>query len=263
MPRAMEDAWRHIAFDRVGGARARRLAVGILTGAACVSLFGLAAAFLVNDPTPPPEKKKKEKIVDVSLVDEPEGGSGSPEPAVAALPVTPAVAPPPLVQPKLITTSRTSNTMYDDPKPNPGKGTGTGTGSGSGTGSGAGVGTADFPVPPPPSPTISVAPPPPPPPAPKAPPKPNPADYDPPKCKRRGIDPGQAKAIGVEGKVIVSYTVTATGAVTNVKAVSGPPELMGLAVQAVSGWSCEPARMKSDGSAIQITKKVPLTVTLK
>lgn len=260
----MEDAWRHIAFDRVGGARARRLAVGILTGAACVSLFGLAAAFFVNDPTPAPEKKKKEKVVDVSLVDEPEGGGGDPEPAVAALPVTPPVAPPPLVQPKLVATSKPpSNTMYDDPKPTPGRGSGAGSGSGSGTGSGTGVSTAGFPIPPPPTPTIAAAPPPPPPPAPKAPPKPNPADYDPPKCKRRGIDAGQAKAIGVEGKVIVSYTVTVTGAVTNVKAVSGPPELSGLAVQAVSAWSCEPARMKSDGSAIQITKKVPLTVTLK
>ena len=63
--------------------------------------------------------------------------------------------------------------------------------------------------------------------------------------------------------MIVSYTVTASGAVTNVKAVSGPPELIPLAVAAVSAWSCEPARMKADGSAVQVTKKVPLTVKLK
>jgi len=94
-------------------------------------------------------------------------------------------------------------------------------------------------------------------------PKINPADYDPPKCKRRGIDSARAQAAGVEGKVIVSYTVTAAGAVINVKAESGPPELMPLAVAAVSGWTCEPARMKADGSAVQVTKKVPLTVKLK
>jgi hypothetical protein len=51
--------------------------------------------------------------------------------------------------------------------------------------------------------------------------------------------------------------------VVNVRAESGPTELRALAVAAVSSWTCEPARMKSDGSALQVTKNVPLTVRLK
>jgi hypothetical protein len=36
-----------------------------------------------------------------------------------------------------------------------------------------------------------------------------------------------------------------------------------LALAAVQAWTCEPARMKADGSPMQVTKKVPLTVKLQ
>lgn len=91
-------------------------------------------------------------------------------------------------------------------------------------------------------------------------PKLSPEDYDPPKCRSSRIDAAAAKAAGVEGTVIVKYTVTETGAVTNVAVVSGPPELHALAVAAAQRTTCEPARLKADGSAISISRRVPFRV---
>jgi TonB family protein len=91
-------------------------------------------------------------------------------------------------------------------------------------------------------------------------PKLSPEDYDPPKCKASRIDAAAAKAAGVEGTVVVKYTVTETGAVTNVAVVSGPPELHSLALAAAQRTTCQPARLKADGSAISISRKVPFRV---
>jgi TonB family protein len=91
-------------------------------------------------------------------------------------------------------------------------------------------------------------------------PKLSPEDYDPPKCKASRIDAAAAKATGVEGTVVVKYTVTESGAVTGVAVVSGPPELHSLALAAAQRTTCEPARLKADGSAISISRKVPFRV---
>lgn len=227
-----------------------------------VGLVGLASvvygASLVE--AAPPVAAEQEKEVEVTLVEMPEEPKDEPpppapepeEPAPALTQAKAAPAPGPAPAPAPDTTSADSDPFAaaDAPANSKPGGTGNGTGNGTGTGTGSGTGTAFVPPPPPPTP------PPPPPP-------PNPADYAPPKCKQRGIDAAQAKAIGVEGRVVVKYTVTASGAVINVRAESGPAELRALAVAAVSSWTCEPARMKSDGSALQVTKNVPLTVRLK
>jgi TonB family protein len=251
----MLDAWSRSSIDPQ---RAKRLLVGASIGAALLFSGGYAAVAMVHQPSPPKPEKKKERIIEnVSLVEEPAGGGGGepppdavPQPSLAPIPVAP------VVQPKAVKAQRFD---YADDSPPAGAGGGSGNGSGHGTGSGMGAAPSPPPTPPPPAPPPPRAAPP----KPKAPAAPDPADYDPPKCKKRGIDKAAAKAAGVEGKVVVSYTVTASGAVTNVRAVSGPAELQPLAVAAVQAWSCEPARMKADGGAIVVTKKVPLTVTLK
>lgn len=226
-------------------------------GAVLIGSSAYGAAVFVHSPTPPVKEKKKEKIIEVALAsevqEEPPGGAADTAPAAAPIP-QPRLSKPVQQVDKLPETAKKADTYDadDGAKINVGTG-GSGNGTGTGTGNGSGSGPAKVKVEPPAPPPVEK---------PKA-PKINPADYDPPKCKRRGIDSARAQAAGVEGKVIVSYTVTAAGAVINVKAESGPPELMPLAVAAVSGWTCEPARMKADGSAVQVTKKVPLTVKLK
>jgi TonB family protein len=247
----MLDVW---ALPRIDPTRIRRLLLGGCIGAVLIGTGAYGAATIVHSPAPPIKEKKKEKIIEVSLTptveEEPAGGSEASAPAAAPMPQVRQQKP--VQQVQNVPKEAKSTDVYEGDKGPVNFGTG-GSGNGTGTGSGNGSGNA---------PPKKVEPPPPPPEKPKA-PKINPADYDPPKCKRRGIDSARAQAAGVEGKVIVSYTVTASGAVTNVKAESGPPELMPLAVAAVSGWTCEPARMKADGSAVQVTKKVPLTVKLK
>lgn len=252
----MLDAWSSPTIDPE---RARRLLLGGCVGAILLLAGGYAAVAMVHQPAPSkPEKKRDRVIENIALVDEPEGGAGGPPPATEAPP--PALTPPPpapVVQPKAAPAAKFD---YADESPAAlaGGGGGTGSGSGNGTGTGNGAKPAPPPAPPPPPPPAKVEPP-----KPAAPAAPDPTDYDPPKCKKRGIDSAQAKALGVEGRVVVSYTVTASGAVSNVRAVSGPSELQALAVAAVSAWSCEPARMKEGGAPVVVTKKVPLTVTLK
>lgn len=247
----MLDVW---ALPRIDLMRLRRLLFGGCLGAVLIGSGAYGAAMFVHSPAPPIKEKKKEKIIEVALTptveDEPAGGSEAAAPA--AVP-SPQVRQKPVAQiQKVPEKAKIADAYEGDTGPTKFGTGGNGSGSGNGTGNGSGSGP----------PKVKVEAPPPPPEKPKA-PKINPADYDPPKCKRRGIDSARAQAAGVEGKVIVSYTVTASGAVTNVKAESGPPELMPLAVAAVSAWTCEPARMKADGSAVQVTKKVPLTVKLK
>jgi protein TonB len=245
----MLDQWQAAKSDRT---RLERLGVGFAIGGAGLAVLIYGASLVEASP---PETPEPDTEVEVSLVETPEESKEEPEPepepapdrVPAPVPTSRAPAPKaPEPEP-----GGGADDMYDAADAKAGKPGGGGIGPGTGSGLG-GPGTAAAPPPPPPP----AAPPPPPPP----PPPPNPADYHPPKCKQRGIDPQAAKAIGVEGKVVVKYTVTATGQVTNVVAKSGPAELRALAVKTVSGWTCQPARMKSDDTPIQVTKNVPLTV---
>ncbi|MFO0550588.1 MAG: TonB family protein [Polyangiaceae bacterium] len=240
--------------------RLRRLLVAGTVGVAVMLVGGYAASKFVR--APQPEAPAEEPAVEVSLLEPEEEPPPPPPPTRASEPASlPAAAPPrpaAAAPPRTVTAPsapKTAPADYDDDRPtfHPGNGQGDGTGAGGEKGGTGGQ-------------NQSVAPPPPPPPEPKPPPPkraPEPTEYDPPKCKRRGIDAAQAKALGVSGKVIVTYTVTATGEVVNVTAQSGPTALQPLAVAAVSAWKCEPARMKEDGKAIAVTKKVPLNVSVE
>jgi periplasmic protein TonB len=62
----------------------------------------------------------------------------------------------------------------------------------------------------------------------------------------------KAKRKGVEGVVVVSFEVTATGTVKNVKIVSGAPELVEMVMKWVPNWRFKPAMR--DGKAIAYRK---------
>jgi len=54
--------------------------------------------------------------------------------------------------------------------------------------------------------------------------------------------PFSAKAAGIEGVVVVKYTVSESGAVTDAKVLKGPPELTAACLAAVKTWRFKPAR---------------------
>lgn len=58
----------------------------------------------------------------------------------------------------------------------------------------------------------------------------------------------KAKRKGIEGVVVVSFEVTATGTVRNIKIVSGAPELVEMVMKWVPNWRFKPAMR--DGKAI-------------
>ncbi len=245
----MLDQWHSARTDKE---RAGRLTLGLVFGAVVLGAAGYGATFVQAAP-PPPEEPETE--IEVALIEAPEEPESEPEPAPAIpeenpAPPAPRRGPPP---PPAVT-DIPDGAKQADPFDLPGGSDGP---SGPPGPSGPG-GTGTAPVAPPPPP-----PPPAPAPKPKAPPPPNPADYHPAKCKQTGMPSAQAKAIGVEGRVVVKFTVTTSGSVINVTAMSGPAELRDLAVSTVSKWSCQPARMKADDSPVQITKSVPMTVRLK
>lgn len=235
------------ANNRIDAARARRLMFGAFAGAALIGALGYFLASTAKNVMAATEEEEEEPVVPVSLVETPEEkppeveppddepSDPSPGPRGPAAPVMPTDIPE--HQKKVA-----QDTYGDGDKPIQ---------FGDGGGGGSGKGKA---------------------PAPKkeekkeepkpkaAKPKLSPEDYDPPKCKASRIDAAAAKATGVEGTVVVKYTVTETGAVTNVGVVSGPPELHALALAAAQRTTCEPARLKADGSAISISRKVPFRV---
>jgi len=244
---------------RLDPARLRRLLLGACAAATLIALTGYGASRVVRA-APAKAEEAPEEIVEITLEERPKDAAPREELEVSAEDPGPSSTPPPPAAPlvqqitKVPEKVNVAKRSYDDDdhKPNFDNPNGGPGGTGSGSGSGA-------------RPSKPAPPPPPPPPKAEKPvaPKISPADYDPPKCKKKGIDAARAKALNVEGKVVVTYTVTASGAVTNVSASSGPPELVPLAIAAVQSWQCEPARMKSDGSPVQVTKKVPLTVRLQ
>jgi protein TonB len=65
--------------------------------------------------------------------------------------------------------------------------------------------------------------------------------------------PAEAKAAGIEGAVVVKYTVTETGAVTDVKVLKGPPELHAVCIAAVKAMRFKPGHHE-DGSVASFTK---------
>ncbi len=65
--------------------------------------------------------------------------------------------------------------------------------------------------------------------------------------------PAEAKAAGIEGTVIVKFTVTETGAVADVKVLKGPPELHAVCIAAVKAMRFKPGHHE-DGSPGSFTR---------
>jgi len=234
----MLEVWNAPAMDMP---RLRRLVLGVCCGAAMLGVLGYAATRVTAAPPPPPVEEDEQEIP-VALVETPEEKVDEPPPSddpapAAPGPRRPAPSQTPTQVPDGAKQSDPGDDLYGNAPP-PEVGT-----YGSG-GSAGGHGHAPKAAPPPP--------PPPPPPRPKL----SPEDYEPPKCKLSAPNAAQAKSIGVEGTVVVKYTVTESGAITNPRVVKGPPELSGLALAAISASRCEPARLKSDGSPVTVTRTV-------
>jgi TonB family protein len=235
----MLEVWKASEFDLP---RLRRLVVGACLGAAMLGALGFGATRVAKAPPPPPPEEEEPEIP-VSLVETPEDKPEEPARDVDQAPAAPGPrrAPPsqtPTQIPHGAKQADAGDDLYGNAPPDVGT-------AGGGAGSGGGSGHAPKAAPPPP-------PPPPPPPKPKL----SPEDYDAPKCKLAAPDRGQARAIGVEGTVVVKYTVTESGVIANPRVVKGPPELAGLALAAIAASHCEPARLKSDGSPVTVTRTV-------
>jgi TonB family protein len=72
--------------------------------------------------------------------------------------------------------------------------------------------------------------------------------------------PAEAKAAGIEGVVVVQYTVTETGEVTDVEAVKGPPELTAVCVAAVQAWRFSPAMKDGEAVAVHRMARFPFRI---
>ena len=142
-----------------------------------------------------------------------------------------------------------------------GTGTGSGSGSGSGTGSGTGPGTGTSPVPP--------TPPPPPPEPPK--PEPEPPKHisttaersDPVRTKYvKPSYPASARDDGVEGTVIIEFTITTEGSVTSaaIAQSSGDKRLDKAALEAVKQWHYTPAIQDGVPRAVRVKTSISFRI---
>jgi TonB family protein len=68
--------------------------------------------------------------------------------------------------------------------------------------------------------------------------------------------PTVARRKGIEGKVVVSFVVLENGTVTDVKAVSGPPELFESVLRAVRTWRFTPAHQGGKPIRYTMTRTV-------
>jgi protein TonB len=74
--------------------------------------------------------------------------------------------------------------------------------------------------------------------------------------------PASARDQGIEGTVVVKYVVTDSGAVTDVKAVRGPPELRAVCVAAVQAWRFKPA-VDENGKPIAVSRTAQFPFRIK
>jgi TonB family protein len=68
------------------------------------------------------------------------------------------------------------------------------------------------------------------------------------------VYPEKAKAAGITGTVVLQVIIATDGSVQEVKYVSGPPELMQPAVDAVKQWKYKP--MQLDGKPVEVESTV-------
>ncbi len=249
----MLDAWHS---PRVDAARVRRLLVGVVVGTSLVAGVGYGATLVKAAVPKPPEEE--DTVVEVALVESPDEMPAKEEPIAEVTPDNVDPAPRAAAQKTYSQAThvpdapKPGNETYDDSdwKPSlPGDGSGDGSGKGKGSGKGGGGGKKRV------EPKEPEKPPPP--------PKLSPLDYDAAICKLKPLDQSRARDIGVEGTVVVKYTVTESGAIVNPKVVKGPAELHGLALAAIQSSTCTPAKLKSDGSAITTTRNASYPVRFK
>jgi len=70
------------------------------------------------------------------------------------------------------------------------------------------------------------------------------------------VYPATAVKAHIEGDVVLEATVTETGEVQKVKVISGAPELVPAAIQAVQQWRYEPTRLNGVAMPVLLTAKV-------
>ncbi|MFO0612853.1 MAG: energy transducer TonB [Polyangiaceae bacterium] len=243
----------------------RRRVPRLLMSLALASTLLAGAAFALSRARggPPPLTKKKTTVV-VALTEPPPPKPPSPAPTAEAPEAQPDRAPPP-PRPASRTDQRASSSVSPVAGNRPGAGEGPGAPDGTDPYA-DGVGPAqpgpayappNVTAPPPP-----VAPPPPPPPKAKEPVRitediepPVPLSMSPP-----GYPPA-AKSAGVEGTVVIQYVVTESGAVTQVQAVKGPPELTAACLAAVSSWKFKPALSK--GAPVSVVRQARFPFRIK
>ncbi len=224
--------------------RLKRLLVSSSIG--LVALMGVFIYLLKTAPKALAEEAEEDaKIVEVELAQpDPEPEPPPPPPELRPHASNPG---PRLAKIEVPTTISEEKVQEKDVKPS----TGTG-GDPYEKGSGDGTGTAEKAVVAP-----AVAPPPPPPPKiVKVGPSPVGENDTPPEAIGAAPIPempADAKAAGIEGTVIVKFTVTETGAVTDVKVLKGPPELQAVCVAAVKAMRFKPGRHE-DGTPGSFTR---------
>lgn len=68
--------------------------------------------------------------------------------------------------------------------------------------------------------------------------------------------PTLARRKSIEGKVVASFVVLEDGTVTDVKAVSGPPELCESVLRAVRAWRFTPAHQGGKPIRYSVTRTI-------
>ncbi len=117
-------------------------------------------------------------------------------------------------------------------------------------------------------PSVAQAPPAPPAPKPRVVPKPSEApvriteEMTPPKCTFHVEYPSAQKAAGVEGVVVAKVTVSATGAVSEITILKGPPEFHQAVKDALARAKCTPA-LSADQTAVSVTKRFRIPFKIK
>jgi TonB family protein len=72
--------------------------------------------------------------------------------------------------------------------------------------------------------------------------------------------PPIAKTLNLQGSVLLHVGVDATGAVTKVDVVGGPPMLQGAAIDAVKKWTYRPFEVNGQATAVQVVVSVPFSL---
>jgi protein TonB len=73
--------------------------------------------------------------------------------------------------------------------------------------------------------------------------------------------PPDVKSQGIEGVVIVRYTIAEDGSVKDVKALKGPPELHAACIEKVKGWRFQPIIV--DGSPQAVVRMARFAFRIK